>query len=554
MSEDCMNAINKIKKDHFISDNNKKVDKIVAVLNKFEVPFVELGAGTNRYAVLIDNYVFKFAMDSEGEKDNWMEFSLTQELQPFVTKAYECNGLVLVSEYVNLVTKSEFASHKEDMRTILSVISQSYLLGDVGTVERNFTNWGYRDNGEWVILDYAYLYRVRGEEMKCNRRNKEGEPCQAFLEYDYDYHSLKCPSCGQKYAFHTIRSRINKEFEDEEVEFVKRNSYCVTQPLTEINTATKDEPEKSVEDEFEDFVDYNYKYYELLHDQNNTEEENNMPRNPIEEISEEESMAAYMEALDVMSDMNERNYEEEQNPGYERGALDGDELAHDVEELTEILDGDFENIRVISESDDEDEYEVYVDSPYVDNDPYQIVNGIDEEDDDTDDDEEWFEEPLEIEDGNEEEPIPEQVEKDDDNEVRIIIGSPEKHDEIAESLTPWEDNAPTVVEEPVDSTESSVVDNNKDDNTIAIDTSNNNEVVIDMGEGVGITVKYTEEKPTTEETKSVENSNDENKSFIKIERPTYVNDDDDTDEYDAWVEEAAMENLNAKYQSKKRFN
>ena len=61
-----------------------------------------LGAGTNRYSMLKDNYVFKFALDHYGfDDDNNTEFNKSMELQPYVTKTYETNGLISVAEYVN---------------------------------------------------------------------------------------------------------------------------------------------------------------------------------------------------------------------------------------------------------------------------------------------------------------------------------------------------------------------------------------------------------------------------------------------------------------------
>ena len=174
---------------------------MLELLNKHNVDYVELGPGTNRLAVLIDNYVFKIALDKWGMRDNLNEFTVSQELQPYVVKTYETNELISVCEYVTLISREEFEEQKDVIRSILSILAESYLLGDVGTVSKNFCNWGYRDNGELVILDFAYIYRVQGDELLCSKD-------QSILEYDENFHNLRCPTCGKKYTFMDVRRKI----------------------------------------------------------------------------------------------------------------------------------------------------------------------------------------------------------------------------------------------------------------------------------------------------------------------------------------------------------
>ena len=133
------------------TNNNDKAD---AILYHFrDKGFIELAPATNRFALLKGIYVYKFALDSYGVNDNNNEFEMSPELQPYVTKTYECNGLVLIAEYVNLISKEEFLNSSEHIKEILRTLSEEYIFADVGTITKNHTNWGFRDNDDLVILD-----------------------------------------------------------------------------------------------------------------------------------------------------------------------------------------------------------------------------------------------------------------------------------------------------------------------------------------------------------------------------------------------------------------
>ena len=220
LNKEILEALNRICRTRRTTDNNKKVEMIKLILDKYEIDYVELGAGTNRYAVLIDNYVFKIALDKWGLQDNLNEFTVSKELVMFASKTYETNELIAVAEYVTVISKEEFIANKDNIRTILESISDSFLLGDVGTVMKNFTNWGYRDDGSLVILDYAYVYRVLGTELICS--NAE---CGSLLDYDENYDYLKCPVCRKKYSFIDIRRKLGKDVETHENRIAKSESY-----------------------------------------------------------------------------------------------------------------------------------------------------------------------------------------------------------------------------------------------------------------------------------------------------------------------------------------
>jgi len=217
-----------------ISDNNYKTDMMIAVLNKHELDYVELGPGTNRLAILIDNYVFKIALDKWGIQDNLNEFTMSDELQPYVIKVYETNELILACEYITVISKEEFIEQKENLQAILAILAESYLLGDVGTVPRNYLNWGYRDNGDLVILDFAYIYRINGDELLCSA-------CGQFVEYDTNFHDLKCPKCNKKYTFIDLRKKISMEIERNENYIAKQMAFKLTKPLMEVETNSMEE-------------------------------------------------------------------------------------------------------------------------------------------------------------------------------------------------------------------------------------------------------------------------------------------------------------------------
>lgn len=263
--------------DMRFQNNNEKVRKMRQIMDEYRVPYEILGPGTNRLAVLIDGYVFKLAMDTWGIRDNSNEYAMSRELQPFVIKVYESNDLITVSEYVTLLSREEFTQKKESILDILAILSESYLLGDVGYHPKNFANWGYRNDGQLVILDFAYIYNIVGEELLCSED-------RAFLSYDQNFHDLKCPKCGRKYSFIDIRRKIDMEIEVRNEEYVKGESYVMTTD-EEFFEEEKSES-KSLDEEYVDIVD-SYDFKDLLRDDISQmkKEENEMSRNNDEPIS-----------------------------------------------------------------------------------------------------------------------------------------------------------------------------------------------------------------------------------------------------------------------------
>ena len=151
---------------------HQKMILVQQILKRYGIKFRMLGGATNRLTLMIDGYALKFAIDRQGYKDNLMEYSLSPELQPYVTKSYETSGYIQVQELVEVMTKELFQVHRQGIYKILDTLCQDYLLGDVGYLEKNRTNWGLR-NGQPIILDYAYCHRATENLFTCGTIHTE---------------------------------------------------------------------------------------------------------------------------------------------------------------------------------------------------------------------------------------------------------------------------------------------------------------------------------------------------------------------------------------------
>lgn len=336
INKDLMTRLNSIARDVLIPDNNTRTDLMLKALDEHNVPYSELGSGTNRLAVFIDGYVFKIGMDKAGIADNWAEFSLAQELQPFVTKCYECNGLIAVSEYVTVISKEEFQNSKEEVRQILSHLADSYLLGDVGSINKNFMNWGYRNDGSLVILDYAYIYRVIGNELICNGINKDDTICDGALEYDQNFHKLICSKCRKTYTFHEIRRKISKEYEEKEKNMIKELAYELTKPSQKVTIDNSTTIMKNIDEGDNDMNKYTF-------NENDYYEEN-------EKEIEYDEEALYEEAIEFMKNSN---ISDEQKEPQDEDVITDIELVDEAVE--DIMDDGPEVYEDMSDSDDEED-------------------------------------------------------------------------------------------------------------------------------------------------------------------------------------------------------
>ena len=264
-TKDMLKAIHQVTDDPTIPDNNSKIDIINELLTRFEIDYVPIGPGTNRYAILIDGIVFKIALDDWGMRDNLNEFAMSRELQPYVIKVYEVNslGTIMTCQYVTVIDKDEYLKQKEAILAILEDLSQSYLLGDVGYVSKNFLNWGYTDEGDLVILDFAYIYKVIAHELLCNNKDCISHP---YLEYNSTYTELHCPECRKKYTFMDIRRRYNKKDEEDLIRLTKELSYKTQGKTYDIEVDVNEEKkpfEVIIDDEDDENALSNLTYEEL---------------------------------------------------------------------------------------------------------------------------------------------------------------------------------------------------------------------------------------------------------------------------------------------------
>lgn len=204
-------------------DNNAKGFEIKRLLTEYGVPYTSLGSGTNRFGILIDGYAVKFALDVDGMTDNQREFLYSKRLYPYVVKCYECfpNGLCAVTEYVEIFNLEAFYRYQDKMREMLSDISKTFLIGDVGVTSKNYINWGIRHGGEdeICIMDFAYIYDVKYGIFKCSCDN------ETLLQYDKDYVNFICPRCGRKYTFGEIRRKVTRKAQQEEIGDISELGY-----------------------------------------------------------------------------------------------------------------------------------------------------------------------------------------------------------------------------------------------------------------------------------------------------------------------------------------
>ena len=211
--EHILDGIVEIMDDPENTSNNIKVDKLLDLVS--EIGFTEIGPGTNRLAVRNSDYVFKIAMDSYGVRDNWNEFNMSPILQPYVTKTYECNGLIAVAEYVNVIGKQEFEDSKENIRSILKVLAENFLFCDLSASLKNYMNFGFNDDDMLVVLDYGYIYPLDRRIMFCKK-------CGNKLKWNVNFDKLLCVACGKEHNPIEIRDRMWKaedSFTDYDFEF-----------------------------------------------------------------------------------------------------------------------------------------------------------------------------------------------------------------------------------------------------------------------------------------------------------------------------------------------
>ena len=219
-SEEFMRKIYDIYMDDCMSIVEKTIrfDKIFTEEFGHRKDYRRIGEGTNRFVCLLDNHIIKVAYNYLAYIDNMNELAQAKDKPKYLAKAFETNGLILVSEYVTVMDNMEFLECQNEIKTILKVIEANikgkdktkntyFILGDMGTSNKNYGNWGRRMNGEIVILDYGYLYEVAGKDWI----NVAVCPvCGSDLEYLEDFSELKCVNdkCNTKVKYTTVRNNL----------------------------------------------------------------------------------------------------------------------------------------------------------------------------------------------------------------------------------------------------------------------------------------------------------------------------------------------------------
>ena len=219
-SEEFMRKIYDIYMDDCMSIVEKTIrfDKLFTEEFGHRKDYRRIGEGTNRFVCLLDNHIIKVAYNYLAYIDNMNELAQAKDKPKYLAKAFETNGLILVSEYVTVMDNMEFLECQNEIKTILKVIEANikgkdktkntyFILGDMGTSNKNYGNWGRRMNGEIVILDYGYLYEVAGRDWI----NVAVCPvCGSDLEYLEDFSELKCVNdkCNTKVKYTTVRNNL----------------------------------------------------------------------------------------------------------------------------------------------------------------------------------------------------------------------------------------------------------------------------------------------------------------------------------------------------------
>lgn len=205
--------------------------KAIELLKQFNIDFVEVGTGTNRFIIKYDGYAIKIALDTDGIADNKQEYAICEGLGRSVSRSFEISGggHLLVAEYCPAFTSyQEMFDHHVKIEEILEEWSQGYLLGDVGITRINYANWGLRGN-EPVCIDYAYIFPSSLHVFKC----RCGESNIAIV--DRTFSCYKCLECGRTIEDSALRQRVTPEARMNMLKNATTGSIRLTEPTIEID-------------------------------------------------------------------------------------------------------------------------------------------------------------------------------------------------------------------------------------------------------------------------------------------------------------------------------
>lgn len=231
----------KTKISNFISQ--KKLDKINKIISKSENntdsydliemvlidDFEAIDSGTNRLVFEFkdkkkrNKYILKVAGDSHGIEANYREFYNGDLDEKRLTKSYSISsdGIALIQERVTPFKSKDMEKRKKDVRKMLKHLEDKILLVDCKL--SNFKNFGYRNNGDVVLLDHGdtipltmykngqivNLMEETNVSLRCPEykkgtlTSKNPQPCGGKLEYSKNYDYFTCKKCGSRVSIHS---------------------------------------------------------------------------------------------------------------------------------------------------------------------------------------------------------------------------------------------------------------------------------------------------------------------------------------------------------------
>ena len=206
--------------------------RCIDVLKNHNIPFNDVGTGTNRFIIRYEGYVIKIALDREGVADNRQEWVMSSMLAPDVAPAHEISkgGHLLVASYAPAFSSyQEFLAYRKEIVNILRKWGSRYLLGDVGVTAINYANWGML-MGKPVCIDYAYIFPVSMDIFTCICGCKHME----FTDDSFTKYKCANMDCKMEYTDRELRSKISQDERIRLFENVSQNAIEMTDSVKEV--------------------------------------------------------------------------------------------------------------------------------------------------------------------------------------------------------------------------------------------------------------------------------------------------------------------------------
>jgi hypothetical protein len=179
------------------------------ILNRYNIDWTEVAAGTNRFVVKYEGYALKIALDKEGVIDNKQEFAVYDQLAPDATRVHEIStgGHLLMSSYCpSFTSPTEFQAHVPVIRKKLARWGVRHILGDVGINEKNLANWSIDpETGDVVANDTGYVFSYSYDIVRCICGNR------TIVNTDSSFTMYKCTQCSKTYGDRDLRMVISQD-------------------------------------------------------------------------------------------------------------------------------------------------------------------------------------------------------------------------------------------------------------------------------------------------------------------------------------------------------